>query len=84
MNKVRQRLFKRNNLSEMVLNQEYCFRLKVHPDQYALTVWNPASAEPRPQIVVDDPEEKLRFGAPGIIAFNAAIRLYDFHVRPLD
>jgi hypothetical protein len=80
--------------SELVLNRDYFCRLKVHPDQYALTMWqashDPTSwvgarmREPPPQVVIDNPVEMLPRGSVGIIVHHAGIRVYEFKVKPIE
>lgn len=78
--------------SELVVGIDYMCRLRVEPDRYSLALWQPpdpeggeqpADAEPAPQVVVADPEDLLPRGSVGFIAHMAAIRLYEYRVRPL-
>jgi hypothetical protein len=60
--------------------REYCFRLRVEPRRRTLAVWPAAAAERAPQIVVNQPDERLPTGAVGVIAHHCGLRVYDFRV----
>jgi hypothetical protein len=83
-NKIKHKLRLTRWTTELRLHQHYCFRMLVHPKRFALTVWPAASAEPPPQLVVDDPIDPLRHGAVGILAYHVGVRLYEFEVRPFS
>ena len=70
--------------TDLKLNQDYCFRMHVHPKRYELTVWPADSAEPSPQLVVDQPFDHLPQGSVGILAYQVGVRLYEFEVIPVD
>lgn len=61
----------------------YHFHLRIHPDQYTLAVWEDGQKQPRPQLAVPHPVERLPRGSVGIIAYHCAVRVYAFQVRPL-
>lgn len=61
----------------------YSFRLHVHPDRYALTVWPSDEPEPAPQLEVMDPPDLLPTGSIGIIAAHSAVNVYEFEVDPI-
>lgn len=78
--------------SELVLSTDYMCRLRVHPKQYSLSVWQSPSSpgaadqvagEPAPQVVVDQPHDLLPQGSVGFIAHQAGIRLYEYQARLL-
>lgn len=62
----------------------YQFRLVVHPERYALTIWPAAEPEPAPQLEVIDPPDLLPTGSVGIIAAYSAVNIYEFEVTPLE
>ncbi len=68
--------------TDLTLNEEYVFRMRVHPRRYELTVWPAAQPEPPPQIVIDEPIDRLPQGSVGILAYNVGVRLYDYLVVP--
>lgn len=70
--------------SDLALNREYAFTMRVHPKRYALTVWPAERPEPAPQLVADDPVDRLPQGAVGILAFRVGLRLYEYQVSPLS
>lgn len=81
--RVRNWLPLRQPISQMILGKPYFFRLRLHPDEYRLTVWPVGKREPAPQLVVPHPVQHLATGAPGVIAYQSAIRIYDYEVTPL-
>lgn len=75
---------RRHVVSQLRTGVRYCFRARVHPECYTLTVWRADRPEPSsPQIEVPSPAELLPSGAVGIIAQNAAVRVHEFRVRPV-
>jgi hypothetical protein len=87
------KFWRRGQPSELKLYQDYLCRLRVHPDQYALTMWRPGASgmatdedrgEPVPQVIVDEPSDLLPRGSVGVIAHQVGIRLYEFEARPID
>ena len=90
---LRRRLGSKDPLSELALNTDYFYRLRVDPRQYAFTMWRAspvfgssetrARREPPPQVIVTEPTDLLPKGSVGIIAFQAGIRVYEFQVRPI-
>jgi hypothetical protein len=70
--------------TELQEGREYSFRMVVQPRRLALAVWLADSAEPPPQLLVDDPIDPLSQGAAGILAYQVGVRLYEFEVRPLS
>ena len=82
-NRLKRKLHLSRWPTQMRLNEDYVFRMLVHPGRYALTVWPAAKPEPPPQLVVDDPMDPLPQGAVGILAYNVGVRLYEFEVRPV-
>lgn len=70
-------------LSQLRPKVLYRFRARVDPECYRLTVWPASEAEPAPQVVAPSPIEHLATGSVGVIAQNAATRIYGFSVRPL-
>lgn len=69
--------------TELRLGRDYCFRMQVHPDRYALTVWEAHSPEPPPQLLVDGPVDRLPTGSVGILAYQVGVRIYEFEVLPM-
>ncbi len=69
--------------SQLDTGVPYWFRMRVHPDEYALTVWKENTPEPRPQLAVRQPVEWLAQGSVGILAYRALPRIFSFDVRPL-
>jgi hypothetical protein len=59
-------------------------RLRVTPERYAFTTWLAEEDEPAPQVVVDEPEERLENGSVGLLALQIAVRLFEFEVRPIS
>ena len=73
-----------NPFAEQILtNRQYYFRLLVKPQKYALTVWEAGKKEPRPQLIVPYPSDKLPQGSVGIIAHNCGVRVYEYQVTPV-
>lgn len=70
-------------LTDLKTGPDYCMRMRVTPERYALTVWLADKTEPEPQVVVDKPTEHLTHGSVGILAFQTALRLYEFQVQPI-
>lgn len=70
--------------SDLKLNQEYVFRMRVHPRRYRLAVWPAEQPEPSTELKVDEPHERLPQGAVGILAYQVGIRLYEYEVTPLS
>ncbi len=70
--------------SQIAPLQPYWFRVLVHPQKYALTVWKVGKKEPKPQLSVANPVERLKSGSVGIIAHRCAVRLYEFNVTNVD
>lgn len=71
-------------LTDLKIGQDYCMRLRVTPERYAFTTWLATESEPEPQVVVDDPDDRLPRGSVGLLALQIAVRLYDFEVRPIS
>jgi len=69
--------------SQIVPGRQYYFRLRVHPERYALSVWQVDAREPQPQVEVQAPVERLPHGAVGIIPYNCGVRVYEFNVQPI-
>ena len=69
--------------SQIIPGRKYLFRMLVHPEKYALTVWEEGKNEPSPQLEVKKPVEILPSGSVGIIAYNCGVRVYDFEVSPV-
>ena len=69
--------------SQVVPGRKYLFRMLIHPEKYALTVWEEGKNEPSPQLKVQKPVEILPKGSVGIIAYNCGVRIYDFKVTPV-
>ncbi len=70
--------------SDLAYRREYLFHARIAPDLYALTVWPARRPRPRPQVAVaDPPEHLLPAGCVGLLAHRAAVRLYEFSVRPV-
>jgi hypothetical protein len=69
--------------AEIAPGVPYFFRMMVHPQKYALTVWKCEKKEPSPQLVVLEPNERLLRGSLGIVAHHCAVRLYKFNVDPV-
>lgn len=92
--KLKRRFHPGSHGSELVINRDYYCRLRVHPDQYAFTMWqappdlqpspDPGKREPPPQVVVEEPVDLLPRGSVGIISHQAGIRVYEFEVKPLE
>jgi len=74
--------FKKQPFSQIKLGTKYFFHMKVLPEKYVLTVWEEGKRKPDPQLVVQKPIDRLPNGAPGIIAYNCAVRIYEFNVFP--
>jgi hypothetical protein len=70
--------------TDLMLNRDYKFRMRVHPKRYQLTVWPADQHEPSPQLLVDEPIERLPQGSVGILAYRVGVRLYEFDVMPLS
>lgn len=83
LNRIGRKLGLVSHLYELDRNRDYWFRMQVHPEQYALTVWRADRPEPSPQITVDQPQEMLDHGPVGLLASQVACRLYDLRVRPV-
>lgn len=83
-NRIGRRLGLVSHLYELRLKRDYWFRLQVHPEQYALTVWLADEPEPSPQITVNQPQEMLDQGPVGLLASQIAVRLYELRVRPVS
>lgn len=84
INRLKDRTGIDRSATELRLDRDYAFRLRVAPERYALTTWEADKAEPAPQLVVDDPIDRLPRGAVGILAYQVGVRLYEFEVRPLS
>lgn len=69
--------------SEMIPGIKYNFCLRIHPEQYSLTVWRQNKKKPAAQVIVHSPVDRLPCGSVGIIAYNAGVRVYDFQVSPI-
>ena len=69
--------------TQILTNRQYCFRLLVKPQKYALTVWEAGKKEPHPQLIVPYPNDKLPQGSVGIIAHNCGVRVYEYQVTPI-
>ena len=69
--------------TQILTNKQYYFRLLVKPQKYALTVWEAGKKEPRPQLIVPYPSDKLPQGSVGIIAHNCGVRVYEYQVTPV-
>lgn len=69
--------------TELRLDRDYGFRLRVGGRRYALTVWKADTPEPSPQLLVDDAIDRLPRGSVGILAYQVGVRLYEFEVSPL-
>lgn len=88
------RLRRRIQPSELAPGRDYLCRLRIHPREYALTMWNPGDAsdstskgsenEPLPQVVVHEPSDLLPRGSVGVIAYQAGFRLYEYEVKPIE
>jgi hypothetical protein len=83
INHIADRMRLTRRASELRLHQEYRFRVRVHPRQYALTVWEASTPEPAAQLLVNDPVERLDMGAVGILAYNVGVQVHEFEVEPL-
>lgn len=70
--------------SQVAPLSHYWFRVLVHPKKYALTVWKVGKKEPKAQLSVSNPIERLKSGSVGIIAHRCAVRLYEFNVTSVD
>lgn len=70
------------HVSELSLHRDYCFRMRVTGSAYVLSVWPADRREPAPQLVVENPVDRLPRGCVGILAHRAAVRLYEFEVCP--
>ena len=75
--------FGEDPFSQIIPGKHYYFKMHVHPEKYRLTVWESNVKEPSPQLVVNNPNEILKQGSAGIIAYNCGVRLYEFNVSPL-
>jgi hypothetical protein len=84
INHIADRMRLTRRATELRLHQEYCFRVRVDPRQYALTVWAAETPEPAAQLLVNDPVERLDMGAVGVLAYNVGIRVHEFEVEPLQ
>jgi len=80
--KQRTRLWR--GASDLALNRDYGFRMRVHPERYQLTVWPADRREPAPQVVVARPVDPLPHGSVGILALRVGVRLYEYEVTPLS
>lgn len=69
--------------TEYAIGRDTCFRMRVHPDSYALTVWPAGTSEPTPMLRAEKPLDRLPHGSVGILAYQIAFRLYELDVRPL-
>lgn len=69
--------------TDLALNQEYVFRMGVHPQRYELAVWPVEQSERAAQLRADEPLERLPQGSVGILAANIGVRLYEYVVTPL-
>jgi hypothetical protein len=69
--------------TDLKLNRDYCFRMRVHPKRYELTIWPADGPEPSP-LVVDEPVDRLPQGSVGILAYKVGVRLYEFEVVPVN
>jgi hypothetical protein len=83
INHVADRLRLSRKATELRLHQEYGFRVRVDPKQYALTIWEADRPEPAPQLLVNDPIERLDAGSVGILAYNVGVRVHGFEVVPV-
>ena len=72
------------HLTDLKVGPDYCMRLRVTPERYAFTTWLAEEDEPEPQVVVDEPEERLENGSVGLLALQIAVRLFEFDVRPIN
>lgn len=82
-NALRQCVFGNDGVvSQVVLGRQYWFHMEFKNDLYALTVWPVHRAQPRPQVVVDNPPTLLEKGAVGIIAHRCAVRVFEFAIEP--
>jgi hypothetical protein len=84
INHIADRMRLNRKATELRLHQDYCFRVRVHPRQYALAVWQADTPEPAPQLLVNDPVERLSTGAVGILAYQVGVRVSEFEVEPLE
>ena len=73
----------KNPFSQIKPWKHYYFKMHVHPEEYSLTVWENDDREPAPQLAVNEPNEILKEGSVGIIAYNCGVRLYEFDVKPI-
>jgi hypothetical protein len=73
----------RPTLPTLIPGIPYCFHLRIHPDQYALTVWQAGKKPPRPQVIALHPIDRLPHGCVGLIAYQCALRVYEYQVQPL-
>lgn len=69
--------------TELRLDRDYAFRMRVERQRYALTVWQADEPEPPPQLVVDEAIDRLPHGSVGVLAYQVGVRLYEFEVSPL-
>jgi hypothetical protein len=83
INHIADRMRLTRKATELRLHQEYALRVRVHPRQYALTVWKADMPEPEPQLPVNEPVERLSTGAVGILAHRVGVRVHEFEVEPL-
>mgnify|MGYP001037836647 CR=1 FL=1 len=80
---IKRKIGLKRQTSELELNKHYFYRIRIHPQEYSLTVWPNEKKEPAPQIVVNKPIDPLPYGSVGIIAYQVGVRLYQFDVTPL-
>lgn len=73
----------KNLISQIRPNIHYKFRMLVNSNMHALTVWRADEKEPKPQIEIPRPVEKLQTGSVGVIALNCGVRVYEFDVNPI-
>jgi hypothetical protein len=82
--KIRRKLRLASHDTELKLGAQYWFKMKVHPNEYALTVWEVGSREPEPQVTVTRPKERLAAGAVGILAYEVGARVYEYEVSDIQ
>ncbi|MGI9534359.1 MAG: hypothetical protein ACR2NW_05370 [Thermodesulfobacteriota bacterium] len=76
-------LFGEDPFSQIIPGKHYYFKMHVHPEEYRLTVWEMGGKEPSPQLVVSKPDEILKQGSVGIIAYHCGVRIYEYNVSQI-
>ena len=70
--------------TEIIPKVIYSFKMRIHPKIYELTVSKNSKKQQHPPLQVLEPVDRLPQGSVGIIAYNSAVRVYEYNVIPVD